>query len=315
MDLFDLKTLIAETPTPEVVQRLGKAAQRKALGILRSSIPAGLRPDHQRMLDAILGLTRGHLPNAHASNIRERLELHAAVGDTFVAAWDESSLRQQRSITITPDAWLIDTQAPIFDLQSARNQAARWMRKLKITGLAGIEFQPFLNHPASEGWVISPHLHIVAYSDDEHRFADDLANFKESMRSHCSVGEFVVGKPIRVTPGDVMKVSSYGFKCLTSATRLSPSRKEPGKYKLRLAPLPPMLALRTAEIMSYMSTSDLIIVRGTAAIGWRRLLWSQLNPCHSARPRGMFNRPDLDRLWSDVGRCCGKPNLSRFSIT
>ncbi len=315
MNFFDLKPYLSEKPTPEVVDRLGRWAQSKARAILTARIPADLHFQQRRTLRAILGLTRGHPPNAHASNLKERLKLHGAIGATYLMAWDESAERQQWSVTITPDSWLIDVADPSFNHRKLRAESARWMNKLGLTGQAFLEFQPIINHPASNGPVISPHVHIVAYPEAENGFGGRLEAFKQAMQGRCSVGEFVVGKPIISAAGDVMKVSSYGAKCLTSATRAVPSFEALGTYKFRKVPLTFKLAMRTAEIMSYMSTSDLIITRGKAAIRWRRLLFSQLNPCHSARPPHMYSEADLDRLWASFWRCSGAPHLGRVELT
>jgi hypothetical protein len=207
---------------------------------------------------------------------------------------------EMQLLTITPDDWHIDEKQPELRVKQWRAAAARWLNKLGFTGLGVVEFQPYLNHPnAKHGRVISGHLHVMGFPDDLRSFKKRVTEFNTLNASRCTIGAFAVARPIKLTEADVAMVAYYLFEPLHWAKRLTPSRKNEGKVKHRKDRLPFHLALRCAEIVSYVSVTDLLITRGRVAWGWRQQL---LGAVELASPDYILDHPELDRLWTAVWR-------------
>ena len=282
----------------ETTQGVKTNSLRWARYLLRNAIPEGLTRSELADLHFILGLDKAKPRTSHASNLALRQPLIEQFIVSMLGLWDETMGREMQLLTITPDEWHIDEKQPELCTRRWRAEAGRWMTNLGFTGLGVVELQPFLNHPAAiEGRVISAHLHIMGFADDPHTFDDRVARFSRTNAGRCSIGAFAVAKPIKLTEADIAMVAYYLFEPLHWAKRLTPSRKSEGKLKHRHDRLPFHLALRCAEIMSYVAITDLIVTRGRVAWRWRQLL---VKAAQLASAECTLDARELDRLWSSV---------------
>ena len=271
---------------------------RWARNLLRNAIPEGLTRAELADLRFILGLDKAKPRTSHASNLALRRPIIDQVIASMLGIWAETMGREMQLLTITPDEWHIHEKRPELCTPRWRADAGRWMTNLGITGLGVVELQPFLNHPtATEGRVISAHLHIMGFADDPYTFDARVAKFSQSNARRCSIGAFAVTRPIKLTEADIAMVAYYLFEPLHWAKRLTPSRTSEGKLKHRHERLPFHLAMRCAEIMSYISITDLIVTRGRVAWNWRQEL---IKAAQLAKSDYVLDANELDRLWSSV---------------
>lgn len=283
--------------TIETPYRVARHATDWAKQLVRDALPE--LPIMQRNdMNDLLGLGRQPRCNPHASNLAVRDALIDRSIVSLLGAWRDSSEREMQFLTFTPDTMHISEERPEIRLKEWRDQCRRWLDQVGFTGMGVIEFAPHLNHPAAKhGRVISAHLHAIGYADDPRDFSKRVAEFSGRNKSRCSIGAFAFAEPIKMTEEDVAMVAYYIFEPPHWAKRLTPSRILTGKLKHRKAELPQHLALRCAEIMSYMKVTDLIVTRGTAAWLWRQELVRSVD---MGDADAMLDRRDLDRLWASV---------------
>ena len=280
-----------------------------ARALLSSAIPNGLCHEQAADLRLVLGLGRQPSINSFASNTATRAQLVPAFIEIVMRTWSHLFERQMQFLTITPGDWHVDEKHPVLRIKAWRDEAWRWFNNLGFTGISILEFAPYLSHPsAGSGRVISPHIHALGYAADETTYLEKVKKFNERFSSRNAIGAFAVNRLVGHTEGDVAMVARYLIDQIRDAKRPSPSRDMPGEYKHRKAALPFHLALRCAEISSYLKVSDLIVVHGGVAKQWRRELIGSLR---AAFTDALLTNDDLDRLWTAVWRAKGGRSYDR----
>lgn len=297
----------------ETAHRVKANSARWARTLLRSAIPEGLTRSESQDLRFILGLDKSRPRTSHASNLSLRVPLIDQCIDSMLGIWAETMGREMHFLTITPDHWHIDENRPELCPTQWRADAGRWLNRLGFTCVSAIELAPYSNHPAAkEGRVISAHLHSLGFADDPHTFSPRVTEFNQSNAWRCALGAFAVARPIKLTEADLAMVAYYLFEPLHWAKRLAPSRTAKGKVKHRKDRLPLHLALRCAEIMSYLKITDLIVTRGKVAWRWRQEL---LEAVQLAPPDYALDFNELDRLWSAVWHAKGDRRYDRVRVS
>lgn len=298
----------------EGVARLRNITFRKARGLQETAIPAALLAHQNEALCALLGLRRTELRN-NASNLLTMKKLHAAIGEGMLEAWRQIQPRPFWLLTFTPDHWLIDELDPVLGLESARRDSANWLKALGLSGFGMFEFEPFMNHPlARRGLAIALHLHFIGVAAQEATLPKRVRSYNETHRAKCSIGAFVTAKKITAEIGHICKATTYMAKPVFSAKRVTPRRDDDGGYNLRNAPISPQLALRTAEIMSYVAPSQLMITRHSSGWGYKQRI-VELAGLRAGLTQPQMLWPDeLDRLWRDVWRAAGVDSYQRVQL-
>jgi hypothetical protein len=314
MNFSDIKTQTLAPPTLESVAALRDLTFRKARELLQAAVPARLHPAKFQELCTLLGLRRA--VTNHASNLLTMKRVHAAIGESLIEAWLELQPRHLWLVTFTPDQWLIDEITPTLRLEHAHRESPNWLRALGLSGLGMFELAPFLNHPAAaEGRLLALHLHFLGIADDETTLSERVRSFNEAHQAKCSIGAFVTAKRITPEVGHVNKATTYGAKPLFSSKRVTPSRDKEGAYKLRAAPLPAQLALRVAELTSYVRPAQLIITRHSSAWPWRQRILEMAGLSAGPKQPPMLDKDQLDRLWSAVWRAAGERRYERVQMS
>ena len=282
----------------DTAQRVKANSVAWAAYLLRNALPDGLSRQQRANLKFILGLDRARPRTRHASNLSLRAPLIEQFIISMLGIWAETMGREMQFLTLTPESWHIDEKRPELNVQQWRAESGRWLKKLGFTGLGMVELQPYSNHPAAiDGRVIAAHLHVMGFADDPWTFKERVAEFDSANAKRCSIGAFAVANPIKLTEADVAMVAYYLFEPLHWSKRLAPSRVAANKSKHRHDRLPFHLALRCAEIMSYVAITDLIVTRGSVAWGWRQQLFGAIQ---LAQADYTLDEQELDRLWATV---------------
>lgn len=286
-------------------------ATARTRGLLRAAMPDGLSDQQATDLRQVLGLGRQPPINSFASNTHVRSLLVPRFIEVLMRTWSLLCERQMQFLTIAPDGWHIDEERPILRPKAWREEAARWLAQLGFTGMGFIEFAPYLNHPsARHGRVLSGHLHAVGFADDESTYRRKITRLSDRLEGLNAIGNFAVNRPVNLTEGDLAMVARYLIDQLRYAKRLSPSRKNPGRFVTRDAELPLHLALRSAEILTYLKFTDLIVTRGGTGWQWRQELIRSVGP---ALTQASLVREDLDDLWCAVWRLKDREHYMRVS--
>lgn len=312
MDISPIRTnnqRFSSIKNVETALLVGKNSTASAQKLLRSAVPDGLGHQHYADLRLVLGLGRQPSINGFASNTTVRHFLVPVFIDVIMSTWSLLGGRQMQFLTVSPGDWHIDEKAPVLRPRIWRAESSRWFDQLGFTGIGAFELAPFLNHPAAEfGRVVSPHLHAIGYADDESSYPEKVTALNARFSSRNAIGAFAVNVQVRQTEGDVAMVARYLIDQLRHAKRLTPSQKHPGKLKHRKADLPFHLALRCAEMLSYLKFTDLLVTRGNAGWHWRQQLIRSLGPPFMELP---LVQEDLDDLWRGVWMADGRTNYRR----
>lgn len=272
----------------------------KARTHFEDCVPNHLGDPVYRSLCQILGVAESKQAAAYASNITFMQQLSRGLQQVIADEWHLNGQRELHILTVTPGDWVVSEYEPVVDLKRWRAEAQRWLKRLDVTAIAFIEATPFKNYPWSgPGRAISFHLHAICYLTDPKKFPAKLASLNAQLKTNMVLKlPAVVSKPIHQTESDVAYVSGYISKIGVSAKRVGIERN--GKDRLYNAPLPKLLGLRQAEILSFLKPQELIISRGKAGQAWKASILANVGLVAIQRYPDRLTDGQLHQLWGGM---------------
>ncbi|HEU0043131.1 hypothetical protein [Sphingomonas sp.] len=225
-----------------------------------------LRPQDQRIEDAILGRPGKAPANALASNSSARYAVGQFGIDLFDQHRREWPQRRYALATLFSDRWL-SFDRDLWVLLGGIKEASRQVIRLgQFDGwLAVVEFQTLVNTLGGLGRLILPNVHAVAWSDDpsfSFEAAEDRMLRSGRLFSHASAKTADVRRTADTSPTNLI---AYMLKAAAVGKHRIPSTSSRWGFVLDDCALPPRAAARQTELLSSLYLDELIMAGGAGS--------------------------------------------------
>lgn len=256
----------------------------------------------RQLLHSLFGAP-SHAPSRLASDMTARLiaarQLVASAVELQAA---RPSLRWYHA-TLLDDRLRTEEYEPRLDIAKIKKTVRAVMADASIRDWIGtIELLPLVNHKAGRGRLLSPHAHVMFWTDRALDRASLEVAMQASTRLRTYTGAPTVTIAQRIGVAEVAHGLAYLLKGIDRGANEYALSRSPDRTRMRDAAMRPDQALRIMEIMSHLRIGDIMMSSGDG----RECFY---NPLRAALRRAGCGIADIHRvadLWIECREAAGK---------
>lgn len=208
-------------------------------------------------------------PTALASDMSTRLiaaRQLVASSLEMQAAYPE---RHWYHVTLIDDRWRTPERKPVIDLAAIKKTARAMMARAEIIHWFGVvEILPLVNCVRGRGRLLSPHAHIVFWTDRPIKYKVLERQMRASGRLKTFKGAPTVAISERRGVDEVAHALAYLLKGTDRGSNEHTLKRSPNEWTMRDAAMRPDQALRIIEILSHVNLTNLLMSSGTGRTGF-----------------------------------------------